>query len=175
METDQHAAALATKEGIAGRLQALTYSGKPVVVALLEKPAPGIHAARTTVEVKAGQGFTGDHNKKDFWRGERVPGREVTMIANEVLEELGVDYLAIGDNVVCSGIDLASLDPGQEVTIGSVTLKRAEKAHRPCNLFAQRTSQAAMEAVKESGLRGALFHVITDGHISLQDSIEIQN
>ena len=174
MESNQQVAELAAKEGIAKRLRSLSFSGNGKVVALLEKPAPGIHAARVSVEVKAGQGFTGDHNKKDFWRGERIPGREVTMIAKEVLEELGVDYLAIGDNVVCAGIDLASLESGQEIAIGTVRLKRAEKAHRQCHLFAQRTSQAAMEAVRESGTRGALFHVLTDGHISLQDVIELK-
>ena len=77
-----------------------------------------MHALVERARVEAGQGFVGDHAKKDWWKGERIPGREVTAIAREVLDALGAGPEVPGDNIITKGLDLKSL---QEV--GPVFLK----------------------------------------------------
>lgn len=161
----------ATKVHLIHLLGSLTYTGQGEVKALIEKPGPGIHANREKVQVKAGQGFTGDHDRKDFWKGGRIPGREVTMMASEVLNVLGADHLTVGDNIVSFGIDLSKLKAGDEIVVGKVRLRRSEKQHRPCSLFAKRISALAMEAVRETQTRGALFYVLTDGAIQVGEAI----
>lgn len=160
-----------TKQEWIDKLVALDFSEESIVEGLVEKPGPGIHARRDSVVVEAGKGCTGDHSRKDYWKGERISGREVTMFAAEVAETLGFDPVVIGDNIICRGIDLSDLKMGDELQIGQVVLRRAEKDHRPCDLFARRVSQEAMEAVRETRMRGALFYVITSGTISNRDSI----
>ncbi|MDA1029596.1 MAG: sulfurase [Bacteroidetes bacterium] len=160
-----------TKQELIEKLLTLHFSEESVVEGLVEKPGPGIHAKRDMVVVEAGKGCTGDHSRKDFWKGERVSGREVTMFAAEVAEALGIDPVVIGDNIICRGLNLSDLKMGDELQIGQVLLRRAEKDHRPCDLFARRVSQEAMEAVRETRMRGALFNVITGGTISNQDPI----
>ena len=122
------------KEKLIEKLRTIEFSGVASVVGLIEKPGPGIHAWRPMVQVEAGRGCTGDHVKKDFWKGERIPGREITMFADEVAKALEVDPVKIGDNVISSGLDLSSLQDGDELQIGMVVLRRAEKPHRPCEL-----------------------------------------
>jgi len=155
-------------------LSNLQYLGIGSVSGLIEKPGPGVHAARTSVLVEAGQGFTGDHNRKDFWRGERISGREVTMFSAEVAQALGADPLNVGDNVISTGMDLSKLKAGSMIRIGEVLLRRSEKDHRPCDLFARRVSVEAMQAVRDSGTRGALFYVIHGGTMTVGDSIVVE-
>jgi MOSC domain-containing protein YiiM len=162
------------KKDLIEQLTALKYSGSARVVGLIEKPGPGIHATRLSVDVEAGKGFTGDHPRKDIWRGKRIPGREITMFSAEVAEALSVDPVVIGDNIVSRGLDLSSIEAGDVLRVGEVVLRRSEKAHRPCDLFARRASQDAMEAVRETGTRGALFYVLMGGTICIDDNIKAE-
>ncbi|MBT3449046.1 MAG: MOSC domain-containing protein [Bacteroidetes Order II. Incertae sedis bacterium] len=155
------------------RLLETSFQGSAQVHDLIEKPSVGIHARRESVVVTADRGFSGDHAQKDWWKGARVPGREVTAISLEVATTLNVDPCIIGDNLITTGIDLKSLNPGDELHIGSVRLKRSEKDHRPCETFARRVSQEAMLAVRETGTRGALFYVVAGGTLSVGDSITV--
>ncbi len=155
------------------RLSALKWNGSAKVDSLVQKPAVGMHALVDVAHVVAGKGFDGDHTKKDWWKGERVPGREVTAITREVLDALGAGPEVPGDNIVTKGVDLKSLQVGQLVRIGNVILRRADKIHRPCDLFARRISQEAKEAVLALQLRGALFHVEQGGTIQKGDPIQV--
>jgi len=91
------------KNELVSSLKQIAFSGMGVVAGLIEKPGPGIHASRQRVEVKKGTGCTGDHHKKDFWKGERIPGREITMFSAEVAHVLGADPLVVGDNIISEG------------------------------------------------------------------------
>lgn len=144
-------------------LESLVYVGQPVVAALIEKPAPGVHVRVSTVGVVEGVGFSGDHARKSYWKGEEVPGRHVTAIAREVLDAIGVTWDVPGDNLITSGVDLSALKEGDRLRIGEVVLVRTAKPHRPCDLFARRTSEEARQAVLTTGTRGALFVVDTGG------------
>lgn len=153
-------------------LDAPSFSGEGRVVGLIEKPVPGEHAVREVVTVLPGQGFAGDHPRKDYWRGERIPGREVTAISREVMQVLGIDPLVPGDNLVVEGIDLRALQPGDRLVIGAVVLERAEKPHRPCQLFQERTSPEAY-AVALQGWRGALFRVRQGGTVRTGERVQV--
>ena len=158
------------------RLTTLSYSGKACVAAVIQKPAVGVHVRVTDAVVEAGLGLPGDHRKKDWWKGKRIPEREITMIAGEVLDALGAAPQTPGDNLVVRGLDLRSLKPGQLVRVGTeVVLRRALKDHRPCHLFARRISPAAREAVSEGGLRGALFAVLQGGMVRVGDPVVVES
>lgn len=160
-------------DALVKQLGALRYRDPGIVLGLVEKVAVGIHASRDQVSVIVGNGFSGDHDRKDFWKGKRVTAREVTAFSSEVSRLLGIDPVVIGDNLITQGIDLSVLKAGDELRIGSIVLRRAEKDHRPCEKFARRASHKAMLAVRESGTRGALFHVWRGGTMRVGDPIEI--
>ncbi len=157
------------------RLSGIEYSGPARLCAVIQKPAVGVHVRVEEAAVESGIGLKGDHQKKDWWKGKRIPEREVTAISREVIESLGSQIDVPGDNLVFEGIDLRTLRPGSLVRIGeSVVLKRAEKTHRPCELFARRISEEARQAVLELELRGALFSVLHGGMVRQGDAVTVE-
>lgn len=154
------------------KLVALPLRRNGKVAMLVETPTPGRHVVRARVEAVPGKGFAGDHARKSFYRGQLVPGREVTAMSREVLEVLGVDPVVVGDNLITEEIDLGRLEPGDRVRVGAaVVLERSDREHRPCTLFRDRTSPAAFAAVSRERYRGALFVVRTGGTIATGDPI----
>ncbi|NBC17460.1 MAG: hypothetical protein GVY18_09135, partial [Bacteroidetes bacterium] len=114
------------------------------VAMLVETPEPGQHAVREQVTAVPGKGFAGDHDRKSFYQGEHVPGREVSAISREVLKVLNVDPVVVGDNLISEGFDLATLEPGDRVAVGDeVILARSPRPHQPCTVFRDRTSPEA--------------------------------
>ena len=111
-------------------LSTIAWSMDGQVAGLIEKPEPGRHVPTQEVKVVEGFGFSGDHPRKSFWKGELIPGREVTAISSEVAAILGFDPEVAGDNLVTSRIDLSSLQPGSTIAVGSeVVLRRSLKLH----------------------------------------------
>lgn len=157
---------------IAERLKVVRFDAEPQVADLIEKTAPGVHARRDIVEV-ARRGFTGDHPRKSWWRGSEVPGRDVTAMAAEVLDALDVDTDVPGDNLITRGVDLGAIEPDDRLMIGDVVLRRSAKQHRPCDVFARRTSLETMRAVAGTDTRGALFVVEKTGTIRIGDPIRL--
>lgn len=155
-------------------LESLVYEGEPVVAALIEKPAPGVHVRASAVRVLDGVGFEGDHARKSFWKGKEVPGRHVTAMAQEVLDAIGAAWDVPGDNLITSGVDLSALKEGDRLRMGDVVLVRTAKPHRPCELFARRISEEARQAVLASGTRGALFVVEKGGTLSPGQIIQLE-
>jgi MOSC domain-containing protein YiiM len=153
-------------------LSMLAFDAPPAVAALIEKPAPGVHARRSRVDVGR-NGFTGDHDRKSWWRGREVPGRDVTAMAAEVLDLLGLEADVPGDNLITRGVDLSGLREGDRLRIGGVVLRRSEKPHSPCDVFARRSSAAAMRAVAATDTRGALFVVEKEGSIQAGETIRV--
>lgn len=138
---------------------------------LVETPQPHRHATREKVRAIPGRGFAGDHARKSFYKGEFVPGREVSAMALEVLQVLGVDPVVVGDNLITEGFDVMALDEGARVRVGEVVLERSNRPHRPCVAFRERTSPEAFAAVSRGRYRGALFVVRTPGTIRTGDAI----
>jgi MOSC domain-containing protein YiiM len=154
------------------RLNAIEYGSEGRVELLVETPAPGVHLSRDEVHVLPGKGFAGDHDRKSFYRGSLVPGREVTAMNIEVLEALDVDPLVTGDNLFVRHLNLGALEPGSTICIGGqVILERSMREHRPCRVFRDRTSPDVFRAVSRERYRGTLFVVRTGGLIRTGDNI----
>lgn len=140
---------------------------------LVETPRPHRHAAREAVDVVPGRGLVGDHDRKSFYKGAFVPGREVSAMTVEALQVFGADPVVIGDNLITEGVDLAALEPGDRMQVGGVTLERSNRPHRPCTAFRNRTSPEAFAAVSQDRWRGAMFVVRTPGTLHVGDPIRL--
>ncbi len=162
-------------DALVATLGTLELGSHGVVSKLVEKPAPGVHRLMDRVHVRDGVGFTGDHAKKSWWKGEVIPGREVTGISAEVAGVLGFEPTAVGDNVVFAGLDLQSLKPGARLRLGDeVVLIRSQANHRPCALFRERTSDVAFQIAMDHNHRGALFVVEEGGLLSVGDRAVVE-
>lgn len=155
-------------------LEAVEWGREGRVAMLVETPVPHRHVRRDEVVVVEGKGFSGDHPEKSFYKGEYVPGREVSAISAEVLRILGVDPVVIGDNLITEGVDLGMLEEGDLVEVGDVLLERSPRAHRPCRTFRNRTSGEAFAAVSRDRYRGALFAVRGGGTIREGDMVRLR-
>jgi hypothetical protein len=160
-----------TLNGLLVQLESIVW-GEPSVAHLVETPEPHRHVERDEVDVVVGRGFAGDHDRKSFYRGAYVPGREVSAMALEVLRVFEVDPVVVGDNLITSGIDLSALEAGSVLRIGDVVIERSWKEHRPCVHFRNRTSAEAFAAAARAGVRGALFVVREGGRIRCGQPIE---
>ncbi|HET6567395.1 MAG TPA: MOSC domain-containing protein, partial [Rhodothermales bacterium] len=153
------------------RLVAVRYGDYARVAMLVETPSPGEHVSREEVQAVPGKGFTGDHERKSFYKGRLVPGREVTSVSLEVLQALGVDPIVVGDNLITEGFDLGVLEPGDRVEVGTVLLERSPQEHRPCTVFRDRTSPEAFAAISQQRFRGAVFTVVTGGVLQVGELV----
>ena len=154
------------------RLDALDLGRDGRVSLLVETPRPHEHAEREAVRLVPGRGCVGDHERKSFYKGRFVPGREVSAMTREVLDVLGVDPVVVGDNLITEGIDLSALQPGDPLQVGGgVVLERSRQPHRPCTVFRNRTSPEAFAALDGDRHRGALFVVRRPGPIQVGDAI----
>lgn len=155
-------------------LEEISWGSEGRVALLVETPELHRHQVRQEVDVIQGRGFAGDHAEKSFYRGEYVPGREVSAVALELLDALQVEPSVVGDNLITEGIDLARLRTGDLVRVGDrVLLERSNRAHRPCATFRRRSSPEAFAVVSRNSYRGALFVVREGGRISCGDLVRI--
>lgn len=162
-------------EALLQELDQLNLRAEGRVHMLVETPRPHRHATRNEVWAIPGRGFAGDHDRKSFYKGAFVPGREVSAVPLDVLQVLDADPAVIGDNLITKGIDLKDLETGDCLRVGDVLLERSNRPHRPCTTFRNRTSPEAFAAVSQGGYRGALFVVRTSGRIRVGDPIRAVN
>lgn len=153
------------------RLHELRFEVDGRVAYLVETPESGHHVTREQVQVVSGKGFAGDHERKSYYRGRYVPGREVSAVSLEVLQVLEVDPVVVGDNLITEGIDLGALRPGDRLHVGEVVLERSAREHRPCTVFRDRTTPEAFAAIGRRRYRGALFVVRKGGRMRVGDRI----
>jgi hypothetical protein len=154
------------------RLDALDYDGEGRVHMLVATPEPHRHVTRKAVDVIPGRGLAADHDRKSFYKGAFVPGREVSAITKEVLDVLDIDPSVVGDNLITEGLDLAALEEGDRLRVGdTVVLERSDQPHRPCTVFRDRTSPEAFAAVSRDQHRGTLFVVRRPGTMHVGDPI----
>ena len=148
------------------RLDRLTVGDAGRVRMLVETPTPHQHVERDEVRLIPGRGCAGDHDRKSFYKGRFVPGREVSAVMGEVLDVLDVDPIVVGDNLITEGIDLAALQPGDRLRVGDAVIERSRVPHRPCTVFRDRTSPEAFAALNGPQHRGALFVVRRAGAVA---------
>lgn len=161
-----------TTEDILSAISASQFGDEGTVAYLVEKPEPGVHRAAERVTVLMGSGFENDHPRKSYWKGEIIPGREVTAVSIEALRAMGAAPDVPGDNLVTRGIDLSVLQAGDVLEVGAVRLRRSPATHKPCALFKTRLGDAAFRAAAQ-GQRGALFTVEQGGEMQVGDPIRV--
>jgi MOSC domain-containing protein YiiM len=115
----------------------------------------------------AGKGLEGN---RYFWAdGDAPPGRALTLIAAEALEESGLDLSAAESrrNVLTSGIDVNEL-VGRRFRVGGVECLGVELCE-PCLHLQSLTAKGVIEAlVHRAGLNA---DILTDGEIAVGDAV----
>ncbi len=144
------------------------------VAHLVVSPRPGDHRLVEALELLPGVGPVGEYAAKQVWKGQRVPGREVSAVNAEFLELVGIAPEVPGDNLIVQGIRLSDLSPGTLLRVGTVRLRRSRTPHRPCALFRSRAGDVAFE-LAALGWRGALFEVLHRGVVRVGDPVEVES
>ncbi len=159
---------------LTNHLDNLEWTNEGVVFLLVAKPAPGVHEVVPSVTVHEGVGFETDHERKSYYRGVLMPGRQVSAVSVEVCAAFGVDAATIGDNLVTKHIDLKGLVAGTQILVGrDLILERTNIPHRPCLLFAERAGSVAYNVARLHDQRGALFNVVRTGIAKVGDKITV--
>ena len=113
----------------------------------------------------AGYGIEGDRHATD------QPGRQdyqVLMIDAETLAEFGLKPGDVREQVTTSGFDVESLEPGQQVALGSEVVVRVTKPATPC---ARMDEVRAGLQDKLKGRRGQLATIVTGGTVRVGDEV----
>ncbi len=113
----------------------------------------------------AGYGIEGDRHATE------QPGRQdyqVLMIDAETLAELGLKPGDVREQVTTSGFDVESLEPGQQVALGSEVVVRVTKPATPC---ARMDEVSAGLQDKLKGRRGQLATIVTGGTVRVGDEV----
>jgi MOSC domain-containing protein YiiM len=121
------------------------------------------------VELMAGVGIVGDRyaTRRGHWSDPRWPDQELTLVEEEIAEELGIAAGNLRRNVVTRGILLTSLI-GVTFAIGSVELHGV----RPCNPCGYLDGLTRPGVAARLGDRGGLRALILDnGPIRVGDTV----
>lgn len=154
------------------RLAGLRYGAVGLVEALILSPAPDCHRAVPSLHVLPGTGPERQYPGKQWWRGERVPGRQITAINAEVLDALQIPYDIPGDNLIVRGLDLTRFVPGDTLRIGDALLTVTPTPHRPCAKLARRTSLTKMKAISAGKFRGLMLDACEPATLRVGDPVE---
>ena len=115
----------------------------------------------------AGYGIEGDRHSSDR------PGRQdyqVLMVDVETLAELGLKPGDVREQVTTSGFDVGSLEPGQEVSLGSEVVVRVSRPATPC---ARMDEMRGGLQRKLQGRRGQLAAIVTGGTVRVGDEVRM--
>lgn len=154
------------------RLAALRYDTVGLIEALILSPQMDEHVPMTSLRVLPEIGVEGQYPGKQWWRGKRVPGRQISAVNAEVLDALEVPYDVPGDNLIIRGLNLALFRPGDTLRIGDALLAVTPTPHRPCAKFARRTSLTQMKAISGGKLRGILLDARSPATIRVGETVE---
>lgn len=154
------------------RLAALRFETVGVIEALFVSPQPGEHLAVSCLRVLPEIGVEGQYPGKQWWRGQRVPGRQISALNAEVLDALEIGYAVPGDNLVIRGIDLEQFQPGDTLRVGDALLFVTPTPHRPCAKLAARTTLTKKTALGPGKRRGLLLDTTRPANIHLGDPVE---
>jgi MOSC domain-containing protein YiiM len=119
--------------------------------------------------LRAGIGIEGDRyaTQGGTWSDHPAGDRELTLVAGEVLDELGLEPGSTRRNVTVRGIDVNGL-VGREFTIGDVRC-RGERLCEPCSTLEASIGRPILrDLAHRAGLRAT---ILSDGEISLGDLV----
>jgi len=118
----------------------------------------------------AGVGIEGDRYATDagYWSDHPAGDRNLTLVAAEVIDELGLPAGASRRNLTTRGVDLDALI-GREFRVGSVRC-RGERRCEPCTYLEGLIGRPILrDLVHRGGLRAS---ILSDGDIAVGDPIE---
>ena len=96
--------------------------------------------------------------------------RQVLLMDEETLEGFGLSHGEVRENVTTSGLDFASLEVGQQVTLGDEAVLEITGLCAPC---------ARMDEIRPGlkdeleGRRGLLTNVVQGGAINVGDTVSV--
>jgi hypothetical protein len=143
------------------------------VTHLFTAPAAGepmlVHES---VEVTPGLGIPGDRyaTRLGHWSDPKWRDQELTLVAGELLDELGLAPDALRRNIVTRGIDLHDLI-GLEFSIGSAAL-RGQRICAPCG-YIGRLNQRPGLFNELDGRGGIRVRIASAGTICVGDEIKV--
>jgi MOSC domain-containing protein YiiM len=120
--------------------------------------------------LQAGVGIQGDRYARDggHWSDHPAGDRELTLVAGEVIDELGLAAGASRRNLTTRGVDLDALI-GREFLVGSVRC-RGERRCEPCTYLEGLIGRPILRGfVHRGGLRA---RILADGEITVGDPVE---
>ncbi len=153
-------------------LAALRYDGVGRVEAMVLSPEMDCHQFVSALRVIPETGVEGQYPGKQWWRGTRVAGRQVSAINAEVLDVLGIPYDIPGDNLIIRGIDLSQFKPGDVLRVGDALMIVTPTTHRPCAKLARRTTLTKKTALSYGKLRGIMLDAREAAMIQMGDAAE---
>ena len=115
----------------------------------------------------AGQGIEDDRHATT--REERRD-YQVLLMDQETLETLDLSPAVVRENVTTTGIELASLPPGQRVGLGDQVVVRISKPCAPCSRMDE-IRPGLMEEL--DGRRGMLASVVKGGSVNVGDPLRL--
>ncbi len=153
-------------------LAGLRYETVGLIESLILSPKTGRHDPVLSLQVLPESGVCGQYPGKQWWRGRRIPGRQISAVSAEVLDALDIPYAVPGDNLIIRGVDLSRFAPGDTLRIGEALLFVTPTPHRPCSKLARRTSLTKMKAISGGKLRGLLLDARAPATICVGDAVE---
>lgn len=114
-----------------------------------------------------GMGIEGDRHATE--REERQ-GYQVLIVDNETLQELGLEPGVIKEQVTTTGIDVASLEAGQQLALGDEVVIEISKDAAPCSRMEE--IRPGLQGELE-GRRGMLASIVTGGTVNVGDTIRL--
>ena len=143
-----------------------------VVVGLFTATRQGAPmAGHARVDVVPGTGIPGDRyaTGRGYWSDPRWPDQELTFVAVEVAEKLGIDAGLLRRNVVTRDVDLDAL-MGVTFQLGSAVLRGVRRCD-PCVYLDGLTRPGVARGLgRRGGLRAS---VVVAGSISVGDRLAI--
>lgn len=158
--------------GYETRLTALRFETIGVVEALFVSPRPDEHLAVLSLRVLPESGVEGQYPGKQWWQGQRVPGRQISALNSEVLDALEIGYAVPGDNLVIRGLNLELFEAGDTLRVGDAILTVTPTPHRPCGKLAARTTLTKKTAISAGKRRGLLLDARYAATIFVGDTVE---
>lgn len=124
--------------------------------------APLERVGRATAKTNAG--LEGDRHSRDGGR------RQVLLMEEEVLGQLGIAPGAVREQVTVRGLTLASLARGDRLRLGGAVVEVREMCE-PCSRMEELRPGLQKEL---DGRRGRFVHVVQGGDIAVGDPVEVE-
>ncbi|MFQ5934279.1 MAG: MOSC domain-containing protein [Dehalococcoidia bacterium] len=121
-----------------------------------------------TAEVIQDLGIAGDRYAQK--RGVNRAKRQVLLMDQETLEELGLTPGTVRENITTRGMALYQLQPGARLSIGSDVVLEVTEPCEPCQRM-EDIRPGLREQLK--GRRGMLSRVVEGGTVSVGDTIKV--